>query len=139
MSKKSKSKRSSATPSSVASSLLEQILKQNAARHLATKKAVAAHQAARSKKLLAIEDRRTFHPSKKQRSARSFNAAHHTLKVKRGPNGKPLSSKISFGNPKRVLICVRRKIRREIIFAFGKGNKGARSVRRRSYFSSISC
>lgn len=84
--------------------------------------------------LTEIEDRRTFHPEGEARSARSLSgAANHRLMA-------PLhhaSFQIGFEKPKQVLVCVRRKTRREVLFAKKKGNGGAR--KRRNYYSGIKC
>lgn len=48
-----------------------------------------------------------------------------------------LSPVVAFDQPRRVLVCVRRKARREVLFArgtFGRGGQG-----RRSAYSGISC
>lgn len=104
--------------------------------------------------LRQIEDRRDFHPEGQTRPARSFSSFHHRLRIKgiplvevTRPSGyqwkddsyQPLPYRVGFVRPERVLICVRRKIRREIMhalrFAGGSGN------RRPNYneYSSVSC
>lgn len=45
----------------------------------------------------------------------------------------------SFSNPRTVMICVRRKTRREVLFAKSKTGKGARSRKRYNPWSSIKC
>lgn len=44
-----------------------------------------------------------------------------------------------FVDASRVLICVRRKTRREVLFAKRKTRKGASSTRRRNQWSEVSC
>lgn len=48
-------------------------------------------------------------------------------------------SQIGFEDPKRVLICVRRVVRREVLFAKRKTRKGARGAKRRNYYSDVRC
>lgn len=58
-------------------------------------------------------------------------------------NGNPfsrLSSVVAFRNPRKVLICVRRKVRRQVLHALKLRGKGAGARRHRmSSYSSISC
>lgn len=90
--------------------------------------------------LTAIEDRRTFNPAGPRRSARSFNRAHHALKVKPVRGSRRLPTKVMFDAPKKVLVCVRRQRRKEVIFAKGKAGRGhARLSPRRNWYSDVSC
>lgn len=99
-----------------------------------------------SDRLTKIEDRRTWSPLGPKRSARSFNKAHHTLVVKK-PRLKSaanvfgaLSHKVRFAAPRKVLVCVRRQARKEVIFAKGKNGRGVRRRNpKRNWFSSVSC
>nr|QJB19983.1 MAG: hypothetical protein [Microvirus sp.] len=50
-----------------------------------------------------------------------------------------LSPSLAFKYPKRALVCVRRKQRREVLFARRRTGMGARSVRRRTHDSSYRC
>lgn len=90
-----------------------------------------------------IEDRRTFHPEQALRPARSFSRATHALEVSRSPASRRAHlppSRVVFEDANRVLVCVRRKRRREVVFAMGKAGKGQhRRAPRRSYFSDIGC
>lgn len=107
-------------------------------------------------RLTDFEDRRTFHPEGAQRPARSFNAARHRLRAVWQPNvtfrpfGVPLIEatpyRVGFVNPDRVLVCVRRKIRREVMHAFagGMGSSLGKLTKffkkpKRSEYSSIHC
>lgn len=47
--------------------------------------------------------------------------------------------RLGFALPERVMRCVQRKERREVLFAKRKTGKGARSPKRRNYWSAISC
>lgn len=108
--------------------------------------------------LLMSEDRRRFEPTqpgklsktRADRPARMLSGSpRHRLLVK--PLKPPRSGRsraqttpiadrtaVRFAQPSKVAICVRRRIRKEVIFAVGKsGSKAGR--RRRSYFSGVSC
>lgn len=93
--------------------------------------------------LRPIEDRRTYHPLGEVRPARKLSGhAVSPVRVKRGPKGKPmksalLSHRIQFVDAKRVLICVRRKVRRAVLIARGAG--GSRKKKHRNYYSGVSC
>lgn len=89
-----------------------------------------------------FEDRRLFDPDPIP-PARSFHTPRHRL-VLPAPLQKPsvrgaLPHALGFQAPNKVLICVRRKIRREVLHAYKRTRKGASSSRRRNYYSSISC
>lgn len=61
-----------------------------------------------------------------------------------GPLRKVLSERIGFEDPSRVMICVRRKQRREVIFAKKLGGAAGRRKRRfkppsRNYYSDVDC
>lgn len=49
------------------------------------------------------------------------------------------ATKLRFAVPKDVGVCVRRKSRREVLFALRKTGKGARSRRRRNEWSGVTC
>ena len=88
--------------------------------------------------MMEIEDRRQFHPSGRQRGAALFNVSHHNLQAT--PSRRRLIPKsVSFVTPDRVLLCVRRKIRKEVMFA--KGGAGSKKMRRpkRNHYSDVRC
>lgn len=94
--------------------------------------------------LRSIEDRRTFHPERAYRPARSFNKAVHRLVMSpkvsgpRTPGKLPLG--VHFEAPKKVLICVRRERRREVLHALKKTGKGSsRKFKRRNFYSDVRC
>lgn len=118
--------------------------------------------------LRAFEDRRTWHPDGPRRPARSFNKWNHRLTAKSlsrsmvGPYGatnairvgtiargftrraRPKTatfnrSSVAFQTPSKVLICVRRKQRKEVLFAKRKTGRGGQRRPRFNYYSSISC
>lgn len=48
-------------------------------------------------------------------------------------------SVFQFAVPRKVALCVRRKRRKEVLFAKRRTGKGARTPKRRNYWSEISC
>lgn len=103
------------------------------------------------KALTPIEDRRTYHPQGKARPARSLNKSQHRLAIatskpahvrsaKRSVGQARLPHAVQFEAPKQVLVCIRRKARKEVLFALRKTGKGARAKRhRQSYYSNVRC
>jgi len=104
----------------------------------------------RSLRLQNFEDRRRWHPLGIAAPAKSFSSPRHRLvlteslgqssvkKLNRNPFAS-LSSKISFKAPGSVLVCVRRRQRREVLHALRKAGKTGQKRPRRSEYSSISC
>lgn len=102
-------------------------------------------------KLIQFEDRRLFNPEGIYAPARSFSKPRHKLvlsvvdrfrgasKVARRRLDFRLLSPLSFEAPKKVLICVRRKQRKEVLHALRKAGKFGQRRPRRSYYSDISC
>lgn len=98
------------------------------------------------------EDRRTWNPDKYTQPARSFSQTRHRLIAVRSkgitqsvPNRyqeatwETVPQRVGFQNPDRVLICVRRKQRREIIHALGvAGRKGLKKPKFNVY-SEVRC
>lgn len=100
------------------------------------------------KNLRVYEDRRSFHPQGKSAPARSFSSTRHRLKVAQtyipGPTYtqslfSTLPVAIGFQQPKDVLVCVRRKERREVMFALKKAGKSGQQTRKLSEYSGIRC
>lgn len=96
--------------------------------------------------LSLIEDRRTFNPAEyypKGTSKLSSEIGIAPVKrsgVKRGKNVAFQPDIFRFKMPEKVALCVRRKSRREVLFALRKTGKGSRMVkRRRNRYSEISC
>lgn len=99
----------------------------------------------RSFPLNEIEDRRTWHPQGDVRPARRVLAPASRFRVVRPVSTQaslveassvPIS--VGFQDARRVLVCVRRKQRREVLFAKGYGGAGT-PPRRFSEYSKISC
>lgn len=49
------------------------------------------------------------------------------------------NAQASYAEPRKAFICLRRKARREILFALKRTGKGARSPKRRNQWSDVSC
>lgn len=98
--------------------------------------------------LTLIDDRRTYHPDP-ARLPKMITGAPVSFKVRKKPTTYQKSLKknwqsyvpnlISFAENKNVLICIRRKKRKEVLFAKKKtGMRGQKRPRFNSY-SSIHC
>lgn len=93
--------------------------------------------------LSLLEDRRTFHPDP-IRPPRSFLNSDVRLVASRARARRLAPSSwqpagVRFAVPARVWMCVRRKRRREVIFAKRLMRRGAGSGRRRSFWSDVFC
>lgn len=89
-----------------------------------------------------IEDRRTHHPLGFFRPARQWSGhgvkPHVVSPAKKFSPALPFN--VRFADPRKTLVCVRRKERREVIFAKNKMKRGAAARRRRrNWFSEVSC
>lgn len=87
-----------------------------------------------------ILDRRTYHPLRKLRPMTMVRHLSRQV-AKQNPTFNQLSQTkaiLSFANPKKVALCVRRKIRKQVILALGKGGGGHRPPRRNET-SNFSC
>lgn len=88
--------------------------------------------------LRVFEDRRLYDPTSvthfpnRRRAGGSLPSSVVVDKPGRKPG-------VSFVAPKAVLVCVRRKQRREVLFAGRKTGKGARSPKRRNEWSNVKC
>lgn len=101
--------------------------------------------------LQEIEDRRTYHPLGDSRPARYSTGGPSHLKTKDRPahdrfaNVRRFTSgtkaAVVFSDPDNVAICVRRKSRREVMFAKRRaGMSGPRRRKpRRNWYSAIKC
>lgn len=109
-----------------------------------------------SRRLQLYEDRRQWHPEGSSAPARSFSVSRHRLTVVRPKAnrdssrpfdwsggiltfGEELSPAVTFQSPSRVLVCVRRKVRKEVLHSLGKTGRLGQNKPRFSEYSSISC
>lgn len=97
-----------------------------------------------------IEDRRRWHPEGLKKPAKQFNRTRPQLQVVQGrPStaprfegfGGPLKSVSSFAftEPKAVLTCVRRKQRKEVMFAKRKAGKAGQKKPKFNALSKVRC
>lgn len=92
--------------------------------------------------LLEVDDRRSWHPERSDRPVMSVSGpvGVQVVRPARGLSVPPVPAQVSFRSPNRVVTCVRRERRREVMFALGRTGKGSRSRRhRRSWRSDFSC
>lgn len=103
-----------------------------------------------------LEDRRSFHPEGRHRAARTVSGVPHSRLVPAKPRnpGVPVraqsfrsrfdvsgpATRLQFATPNRVIRCIRRKIRKEVLLALKLGgrNGGGKPYRRDAY-SEVSC
>lgn len=87
-----------------------------------------------------VEDRRHYHPLGPARSPRVFSGHPVKPHVVRPSRGRSVPAKVRFAEPRKTLVCVRRKERREVLFARGRTGKGSGFGRkRRNKQSEITC
>lgn len=91
------------------------------------------------------EDNRAYHPTpalNRPASAVQRGNARLVIPAAKNPKASPrasLPSQIGFQAPKGVLLCVRRKQRREVLFAKRLRAKGAHSRKHRTRWSDVKC
>lgn len=86
---------------------------------------------------IVTADRRQWHPERWGQPVVATRRAAARIVVPPKP-GPVLTSRLAFSDPKRVLVCHRRKTRREVIHALGKAGGGNASPRRKPT-SEIQC
>lgn len=93
--------------------------------------------------LRVVEDRRTFHPLGRSRPVRVFSGHPVQPLVPAAPRRRPgaaLPARIGFPHPGRTVLCVRRAVRREVLFAKGgAGGRASRARKRRNQWSDVKC
>lgn len=99
--------------------------------------------AKQSPDLRQVEDRRAYDPSGQFRAARKRSGAQATIKLRQPQRSKAIrpsypSFQIGFSQPKSVIICIRRKIRKEVLIA-KKRPRGRGVKARRNFWSDIQC
>jgi len=99
--------------------------------------------------LALLGDQRVYHPAGRVRPYAALTNSARVLKPHRGRKLRPtlgrkltpwVSPFVGFSIPSRVAICVRRKVRRSVLHAYGKvGGGGRKKTRRRNSSSEIRC
>lgn len=94
-----------------------------------------------TKSILALEDRRYFAPAGTYPRAQFHRSPVIVVSPNRNKDkSNVVPHKVRFAVPKEVSLCVRRKQRRQVLFALNKRGKGSRARRRhRSEFSDVKC
>lgn len=86
--------------------------------------------------VLASGDRRLFQPDETTRPPHTARPGASRVQARPYPY---TMNTLGFQEPKMVAICVRRKQRREVIFAKRKHKKGSGGAKHRNFWSAISC
>lgn len=94
--------------------------------------------------LRQVDDRRSFHPDGFFRPAKlvsgisaSINAGR-TYSLFGTPKRQSMPVGVKFKVPSKTVICIRRKMRKEVILALGHSGKGGKK-RRRNWYSNVRC
>lgn len=86
-----------------------------------------------------VFDDRQFHPERDYRPQRNISGRRARLHIPPAHRvGRTLSHRVTFDDPK-IMMCVRRKTRREVLHALRRTHKGSGSARRRTWRSDYSC
>ena len=88
--------------------------------------------------LALYEDLRRWHPMRDVRPAIRTTGRVATLAVRPTATFNPMGGLRSFTVPANVVTCVRRKMRREVLFAMGKSGGGKRRPSR-TWRSNVKC
>jgi len=105
--------------------------------------------------LRLYEDRRRYDPEGRERSLRRFDGQRPRVSIARNPKVRPtrinhrrerlpgvwsqLPAGVRFENPEQVLVCARRKIRREVLHALRKSGKRGQKRPRITWKSKVHC
>lgn len=95
-----------------------------------------------------VEDRRRYHPLADYAPPLTFRGVPAKVQVKQkfsrphkmaGFSTPSVPKRVAFTAPKKVLVCVRREQRKEVLFALRRTKKGSGSKKFRTPFSEVSC
>lgn len=90
--------------------------------------------------LFPVEDRRTFHPDRHLRSARTTSGRSFMLRSQLPVHVPAFApARQSFDRSSRIVVCVRRQIRKQVMFATRKAGRSGQKRPVRNFMSSISC
>lgn len=124
------------------------------AEHKKAEKRKMIRRAALGAVLLMSEDNRRWNPNPAKPARSVGTSKPHRLSIspataKKQKRLKPSSrlsasvtyptARVIFRNPQTIAVCVRRKIRKEVILATGSGGGGKRRAPRRNINSSVGC
>lgn len=88
--------------------------------------------------LIQYEDRRTWHPDGPLRSVFAFRRSARRVIDRANPLWHARAA-LHFADPSRVVVCLRRRIRREVIHALRKNGKRGQKRPKRNFYSAIGC
>lgn len=90
--------------------------------------------------LISYEDRRTWHPDGPLRSVFAFRRSARRILDRANPMWHARSA-LHFADPTRVVLCLRRKVRKEVMHALRKTGKRGRGQKppKRNFYSAIGC
>lgn len=86
---------------------------------------------------IVFEDFRRYNPAPVRRSPLRTSGRSAVIKNQVRPGG--LSLRSSFVDPNRVMICVRRQIRREVLHAKGYSGRNGSRTYKKSSFHHVAC
>lgn len=101
-----------------------------------------AARAAALYRVTSYEDRRLHRPDRSSAPPRSLNRNATRLRVADRFGDairRQTLARVMFNQPQRVMICVRRNQRREVLHALKKTGRGSGGAGRRNFWSQISC
>lgn len=83
--------------------------------------------------VVEVGDRRLWQPDRSTRPPHAVRPGASRVVAGARPEA------LRFADPQLVAICVRRQVRREVLFALRKTRKGSGARRRKNFWSAISC
>lgn len=86
--------------------------------------------------LMELEDRRRFRPDRSIRAPASLQRKDTRLVISQTAAG---MQRVAFADPGKVAMCVRRKIRKEVLHATRVAGKSGIKARRRNFWSDVKC
>lgn len=88
--------------------------------------------------LTEIEDRRSYRGPVRSISGAKYSLVAHQPKKQLNRPRMKVPYQVAFSNPRSLMVCLRRSIRKRVIHAIGKAGRGNRRGRRNAY-SNIRC
>lgn len=89
-----------------------------------------------------IQDDRSWHPKPQIKPAGALKRSATRLVVPKPTKASPRSAlphQVAFSAPKHVLVCIRRRMRKQVLFAKRLNRKGSGSRKHRTAWSEIKC
>lgn len=86
-----------------------------------------------------ISDRRRYQPDRRSAPPHAFKRDAIRLYTGLAHPSRELTKSIRFARPDLITICLRRKVRREVLHALRRTRKGSGGGRRRNFWSDVKC